>query len=595
MIPRERFLTAISHKEPDRVPQLIRLGKEMERKLGRIYGVTGPELDIRLGNDAIVCRLGINSEMEMNIGDLVEGETYTNEWGVQYKRLSGLNYPVGHPLRDKINLRNYALPNPREPLKIEKLKTLIRGYGNNFAIVADLSSNLFEIAAGHLRGMEQFLMDCHEDPDFVCELLERLADHHSILGVMAVEAGADVIRIGDDVGAQKGMLIHPRLWRRLIRPRLFRLIQTFKQANPDIIILYHSCGDFSPIIPDLIDLGVHMISSMQEVGSMKLSKIKKDYGQTLSFKGGLDTQYLLPRGTPEQVREGVRRLVSTLGVGGGYVFMPAHLLYDDVPFQNIWAMIEALKDYGSYPLEKKRTKVRRHDAVTSAKKKEDIEAIAAMVEKGEYLDIAGVIQSLLRRRIGARNILIHGLHEGVQRLITKFKTGDAFIPEILTGNRAFLTGIKVLRPYFSDFTEEPKGVVVLGMVRNEFHEMGKNLVRIMLEAAGFRVIDLGANVSPGDFVSTVEKLGADILALSSRMSSTLTEMSVVIELLKQKGLRNRVKVMVGGAPVTEEYAKEIGADGFAPDAARAVDEAMGLLANQSSAHREGGAIMADFL
>lgn len=181
--------------------------------------------------------------------------------------------------------------------------------------------------------------------------MDGLADYYIQLGNRAVEEGVDVIRIGDDIGTQEGMLISPELWRDLVKPRLSRMIQAFKKTNPEIIILYHSCGDFRPVIDDLVELGVEFISTMQQVGSMNLPEIKKEFGDRVAFKGGLDTQQLLPHGTPEEVREGVKNIINNLAQGGGYVFMPAHLLYQDVPTENIWAMLEAVKDYGRYPLQ----------------------------------------------------------------------------------------------------------------------------------------------------------------------------------------------------------------------------------------------------
>jgi uroporphyrinogen decarboxylase len=577
MTSRERFLAAVNHRVPDRIPQLIRLGKEAEKRLGEIYGATGPELEVRIGNDAIVCSMGINAEMEMSIGDLEQGETYINEWGVKYERRLSFYYPVGHPLHSRHDLNEYRFPDPHDPKKIEKLTNIVTKYGSEFVIIADLSSTLFEAAAGHIRGMEQFLIDCYEDPVFAGSVLDGLADYYSVLGIRAIHEGADIIRIGDDVGSQHGMLIHPKLWRGLVRPRLFRMIQTFKQINPDIIILFHSCGDFRPIIPDLIDIGVRVISSMQEVGSMNFSEIKREFGGHLAFKGGLDTQYLLPMGTPEDVREGVMRLIRTFGADGGYIFMPSHLLYGDVPLENIWSMFEALKDYGKYPLEESALEAgvrRKNRSGIPLSTKDKLEAVAKMVENGEARNAEQWTRGLLQQGIAAREILAYGLEKGMQRLAEQFGNGDVFLPEILMGNKALRAGAEVLRAHLN---KKPKGVIVLGMVRNDLHDIGKNIVKIMFEIAGFRVIDLGVNVLPEVFVSAVEREKADILALSIRMSTTLTGAKEVVELLKKKKLKEKVKVMVGGAPTTPSFADEVGADGFAADGVSAAEKALELM------------------
>jgi len=350
MKPRERFLMAIRREVPDRVPQLVRWGKEVGHRLSSIFGVSGHQLGVRIGNDAIVCQVGINADMEMSRGDLKEGETFSSEWGVVYQRLSGFNNPLQYPLTSREDLKDYTFPDPLAHHRMNEVKEVMKSYHDDYAVIVDLSSSLFEPAMAHLRGMENFLLDCYDDPSWAGSVLDGLADYYSELGIRAVREGVDIIRIGDDVGTQTGMLIPPALWRDLVKPRLKRMIRAFKQTNPEIIILYHSCGDFRLIIGDLIEVGVEFLSTMQPVGSMNLAEIKKEFGSRLAFKGGLDTQQLLPNGAPEQVREGVKKLINTLGSGGGYIFMPAHLLYQDVPTENIWAMLEAVKDYGKYPL-----------------------------------------------------------------------------------------------------------------------------------------------------------------------------------------------------------------------------------------------------
>lgn len=350
MKPRERFLKAIKRKEPDRIPQLVRWGKDVGQKLSSIFGVAGPELGIRIGNDAIVCQVGINAEMEMSKGDLQEGETYTTEWGVLYQRQSGFNNPIEYPLKSRDELKEYAFPDPNAAHKMIEVDAVMKKYHDDFAVIVDLSSTFFEASMAHLRGMENFLLDCYDDPAWAGSLLDGLADYYIQLGTHAVNKGVDIVRIGDDIGTQTGMLMPPELWRELVKPRMMRMIKAFKKLNPELVILYHSCGDFKPVIPDLIDMGVEFLSTMQPVGSMNPIEIKKEFGSQVAFKGGLDTQQLLPNGTPEAVRKGVKEVIKAYAPGGGYVFMPAHLLYPDVPTENIWAMLEAVKDYGTYPL-----------------------------------------------------------------------------------------------------------------------------------------------------------------------------------------------------------------------------------------------------
>jgi uroporphyrinogen decarboxylase len=250
MKPRDRFLKAIRREEADRVPQLVRWGKEVGQRLSSIFGVSGPEVGIRLGNDAIVCQVGINAEMEMSKGDLQEGETYTTEWGVVYQRQSGFNNPIEHPLKERTDLKEYSFPDPQAPFKMKEVGEVMEKYHSDYVVIVDLSSTFFEASMAHLRGMENFLLDCYDDPDWAGSLLDGMADYYIELGIRAVEAGVDVVRIGDDIGTQTGMLMPPQLWQELVKPRMVRMIQAFKKINPEIIMLYHSCGDFRPVMGD---------------------------------------------------------------------------------------------------------------------------------------------------------------------------------------------------------------------------------------------------------------------------------------------------------------------------------------------------------
>jgi len=269
---------------------------------------------------------------------------------VKYRNFIGFNQPVDHPLKEPV-LKDYNFPDPHRPERMAEVQEVMDKYHEDYAVMVDLSCTLVEAAYAHLRGMENFFVDLYEHRAFAIELLNAIADYYIELGRHAIEKGIDIIRIGDDIGGQGGMLIPPALWREVVKPPLRRMITAFKETNPEIVVKYHSCGDFRPVIPDLIDLGVELIGTMQPCGSMNPFELKAEFGSQIAFLGGLDTQQLLPNGTPEQVREGVRMLLRAYAPGGGYIFMPGHYVNVDVPLDNIWAMLEAVHHYRRYPLE----------------------------------------------------------------------------------------------------------------------------------------------------------------------------------------------------------------------------------------------------
>jgi len=151
-----------------------------------------------------------------------------------------------------------------------------------------------------------------------------------------------------------------------------------------------------------------------------------------------------------------------------------------------------------------------------------------------------------------------------------FEEGEYFVPEMLIAARAMKTGMEILKPKLVDADIQPAGLVVAGTVKGDLHDIGKNLVCMMLEGAGFQVVDLGSDVSPESFVAAVREHQPDFVAMSALLTTTMTNMRTTIEALEQAGLRGDVMVLVGGAPITDAYAEKIGADGYAPDASRAV-------------------------
>jgi 5-methyltetrahydrofolate--homocysteine methyltransferase len=206
-----------------------------------------------------------------------------------------------------------------------------------------------------------------------------------------------------------------------------------------------------------------------------------------------------------------------------------------------------------------------------------MEEIAGKTEKGKQLEVPAMVQRALDSGISPYEVLTNGLQKGLEAVGARFKLNQAYIPEVLLAARAMQAGMNVLQPVLSEGGAQPIAGVVLGTVKDDLHDIGKNMVGMMLEGSGFQVIDLGVNVAADKFVETVKAQKSELLAMSALLSTTAPYLKTVIDALKEHGLRQNVKVLVGGAPVTEQYAIKIGADGFAPDSARAVDKAKALL------------------
>lgn len=197
--------------------------------------------------------------------------------------------------------------------------------------------------------------------------------------------------------------------------------------------------------------------------------------------------------------------------------------------------------------------------------------------KGDVNSVASLVQEALDRGLSPGDILEKGLIAGMNKVGEDFRDGILFIPEVLRPARAMHAGMSILKPLLSKGELKGTGKFVIGTVKGDLHDIGKNLVGMMMEGAGFEVIDLGIDTPSERFIDAVEQHQPQLVGMSALLTTTMVQMKGVIEALKEAGLRNRVKVMVGGAPVTEKYAQDIGADGYAPNASAAVDKARELL------------------
>jgi len=206
------------------------------------------------------------------------------------------------------------------------------------------------------------------------------------------------------------------------------------------------------------------------------------------------------------------------------------------------------------------------------------QVIASKLYQGEKEDVAQLVQQALDQGMAPKEILSDALMLGMDRVGQDFKAGELFVPEVLMAAHAMKAGLSVLRPLLTASDSAYVGTCIIGTVEGDLHDIGKNLVRMMLEGASFEVVDLGADVNTGAFVDAVRERHPELVGMSALLTTTMVNMKATIDALEEAGLRDTVKVMVGGAPVTEAFAQQIGADGYAKDAASAVDIARNLIA-----------------
>jgi 5-methyltetrahydrofolate--homocysteine methyltransferase len=210
-----------------------------------------------------------------------------------------------------------------------------------------------------------------------------------------------------------------------------------------------------------------------------------------------------------------------------------------------------------------------------------VEALLAEIRQnvmdGDQAGVEANVTEALEAGVAPDVILKEGMISAMAKVGKLFEEGEYFVPEMLIAARAMKGGLTILKPHLVDADVQPAGKVVAGTVKGDLHDIGKNLVCMMLEGAGFEIEDLGTDVSPDDFVSAVQEGGVDIIAMSALLTTTMPNMETTVKALEAAGVRDQVKVIIGGAPVTEAYAEQIAADGYAPDASRAVKLAQSMV------------------
>lgn len=205
-----------------------------------------------------------------------------------------------------------------------------------------------------------------------------------------------------------------------------------------------------------------------------------------------------------------------------------------------------------------------------------LEEISRFLQQGRVPSVKEQVSKAVAEGISAEDILENGLLAGMNVIGEKFKNNKVFIPEVMLAARAMNAGLEILKPLLAESGVETKGTVVIGTVKGDMHDIGKNLVKMMLEGKGLKVIDLGTDVPAAKYLSAAEQNGARIIACSALLTTTMQEMQNVVKLVKESPLAGKVKVMIGGAPVTQEFCDKIGADYYTPDAATASELAISL-------------------
>jgi uroporphyrinogen decarboxylase len=375
---RERIRLALDHQEPDRVPVALGGGPygvvdALYFKLLDTFNLGEPVPPFRSGHnisymdDRILEALGVDTRYvwpgaspSSPIEEVEGTDTFLDGYGQVWKRALPYYYPaegiLAHAPRveqiDEI-VRWPEVNDPRWTAGVARRARWLREQGEHYVVARMVVSHGPFQTACDLRGTENFLLDMATNQDYAHYLLERVGE--TILGLMRgyLRAGGehfDMIELpGDDYAGNTGLVISPRMFRTYIKPILARMVQAVKEFRPDLKVMLHSDGNIQKLLPDLVEIGVDVIHPLEPLPSMDLAAIKRDFGERLSFLGGIDISHAMP-GSLEDVRAEARRRISQLARGGGYILAPANHLQVDIPPENVVALFEAAREFGRYPL-----------------------------------------------------------------------------------------------------------------------------------------------------------------------------------------------------------------------------------------------------
>jgi uroporphyrinogen decarboxylase len=349
MTSRERVLESLAHREPDLVP--VCLAYETPQSIAERYGVPLDPTLMRQDVYAVGIDLGPpDATIRSRYHAGIPADARLDSWGVATWRSStGDSHAVRGPLvgmRRPDELDGFPFPVPPSTPSDRLLAEVALLQREGFAVQGAMSQTIFELA-WNLYGMEDLMVSFVDCPDFAERLLDEITKRKCTMARCFVEAGVDVLRLGDDVGSQRGLMISPAAWRRFLKPRLAAVIEAGRAVRRDVPVFYHSDGDVRDVIDELVEIGVTILNPVQPE-CMDPFEIKKRYGSRLTLWGTIGTQTTLPKGPPEAIRATVRDYIGGLAPGGGFVIGPTHSINRDVPWEHLFAFYEAVRDFGSY-------------------------------------------------------------------------------------------------------------------------------------------------------------------------------------------------------------------------------------------------------
>lgn len=438
-----------------------------------------------------------------------------------------------------------------------------------------------------LMGFEPTLTALIEHPQEMHELIDAITEYRLQFAKMLIDGiGPDVLFTHDDWGTKDSLFMSADMWREFFKEPYRRFYGYIRSRG--VIAIHHADSYLAPIVEDMAEIGIQCWQGV--LPENNIPELQKRLKGRMILMGGLGASIDRADAAHDEILDYTLKALNEYCPGGHYIPSITYGLSGTV-FPHVDPVLnEGIDIYNSgvhmphfeLPAVPRRQVKRAVKADEKQENKAEVSdtlvKLSAALCKGQKKKVLQLTQDALNEGIPAQTVLSDGLVSGMAKLGEDFSANRAFVPEMLMAARCMNAATEILKPLLVGTEKKSAGRVVLGTVKGDMHDIGKNLVRIMMEGNGLEVFDLGSDVTPEAFVAAAVEHDCQIIACSSLLTTTMQEMRRVVTLSKDAGIRDKVKIMVGGAPISQSFCDEIGADAYTEDAASAAKLALELLA-----------------
>lgn len=463
--------------------------------------------------------------------------------------------------------------------------------GDDHLLAGFMGTGIFE-QCHFLMGFEDTLSNLYEHPDEMHELIEYITQYRLDYVKRLIDGlQPDVIFSHDDWGTKDALFMKPEMWREFFKEPYRRFYGYIRSRG--VIAIHHADSYLVPIVDDMAEIGIQVWQGV--LPENDIPALQRHLKGKLVLMGGLGAAIDRGDAQPEEILTYARQALDTYCPGGHYIPSITYGLSGTV-FPHVDQYLnQAIDEYNArlhmpamslppIPRRQKIASATQAQTVQAAQEETDLMGrIASAIHHGQQKRLLQLCQQALDEGHDPQEILSDGLVRGMTVLGEDFSANRAFVPEMLIAAKCMTAATALLKPYMTGESAQVLGHVCLGTVQGDMHDIGKNLVKIMMEGCGIQVHDLGVDVTPQQFVDAAKEFGCGVIACSSLLTTTMQTMRRVVELAREEGIRDQVKILVGGAPISQSFCEEIGADVYTEDAAAAARAAADILRRQRSA------------